>query len=912
MKTFVLFFLFFRSIYAFPQNPTRLSKPQLDTSAFTNWPFVKGSGITNDGKYIYYKIQRCYKGPQNIILQSLDGKWKMEIANSETVNFGDNENAICFRHKDTLCLIRLGSDSINYIPNVNSFQLFKNEIGEWLIYRLNNLGKNLILKNLRTQDTFSFFNVSAYLISTNGASLIIKEELNHSSSSCKIIRVDLLNNLCNTIWTGDKVSSWVLDSSGSQLSFIEQKNDSISNLSTDRALWYYKVGETKAIQLTKNYPEGFYKNLQLNEVSSFSKDGSKLFITLKEIEVLNPKPKGVKVDVWSYTDVKLQSRQLAELGPKTYEAVFNLESNKVIRLQYEDDVIPLISIHNPKNDDYKFLIHSKGDDFEAHWNSFARSKCFIVSTSTGERKSLDINFRDQSFSPEGKYLVGCDETWKDFYSFELKTGIIHNLTKKIAIPITPIVKRDRRDRPYYKNSRGFSLAAWLPNEEAILVYDDFDIWKLDPTGKNSPINLTNGYGRKNKIIFRLISLYLKEPVNKDKSIILSAFNEKNKKSGFYRITANKQNDPQLLSMDANVYDRGGLSNSYQKAKNAEIYLLISESTTQSPNLFWTKDFKHFQEITFIHPEQKYNWMTSELHSFKTVDGRVENAILYKPENFDPRRKYPVIINYYERKSQDLNKFHELDPIEGGHGDLDISWFVSHEYLVFTPDIHYVIGNPGISAYNSIVGAAKYIAKFPWVNRKCIGIQGQSFGAYETNYVITHSNNLFAAAVSSSGECDFISSYGSLRGTISNQYFMEIWQDRMGVTLWDNPQLYINNSPIFNANRIEIPLLTISNKSDLNVPFSQGLELFLALRRLGKRAWMLQYDGQSHGLDDKNCYKDYIIRMTQFFDHYLKNMSPPKWMMEGIPAKLKGIETGLELDLNKGATPRSGLNSSQIN
>jgi dipeptidyl aminopeptidase/acylaminoacyl peptidase len=277
--------------------------------------------------------------------------------------------------------------------------------------------------------------------------------------------------------------------------------------------------------------------------------------------------------------------------------------------------------------------------------------------------------------------------------------------------------------------------------------------------------------------------------------------------------------------------------------------------------------------------------------------------LYKPENFDSKKKYPVIIHIYERLSQNLNKFQRPGATNGA---LDIAWFVSQGYLVFTPDIHYKVGYPGLSAYNSVIGAVKYLSKFKWVNIKSIGIQGHSFGGYETNFIISHSK-LFAAGISSSGVSNFISSYGSLETNVgtSHQFIYEMGQNRLSSTMWENPSVYIENSPIFRVDKISAPMLTVANKKDGRVNFDQGVEFFTAMRRLGKRAWMLQYDDEDHGIDHKKCYKDYLVRSTQFFDHYLKGTNAPRWMLYGVPAKVKVIETGLELDLSD-KTPGPGL------
>jgi dipeptidyl aminopeptidase/acylaminoacyl peptidase len=306
-------------------------------------------------------------------------------------------------------------------------------------------------------------------------------------------------------------------------------------------------------------------------------------------------------------------------------------------------------------------------------------------------------------------------------------------------------------------------------------------------------------------------------------------------------------------------------------------------------------------LTDIQPQTAYNWMRSELIHWKTIDGTTSTGILYKPENFDPGKKYPIIFDYYERRSDELNLY--IRP-KASQDRINIAWYVSNGYLVCVPDIHYVRGEPGRSAYICIVSAARYLSKMPWVDGKKMGIQGHSFGGYETEFVVTHST-LFAAACAASGLSDLISWYGSVPRSGNPKFSSERQQDRMGATLWQIPDRYIDNSPIFKADKVSTPLLLMNNKGDGTVPFAQGVELFTALRRLGKRVWMLQYDGGGHSVQWGKDAMDYSIRMAQFFDHYLKDAPAPKWMTRGIPAKMKGIDDGLAPDQEIG-TPGAGL------
>lgn len=343
--------------------------------------------------------------------------------------------------------------------------------------------------------------------------------------------------------------------------------------------------------------------------------------------------------------------------------------------------------------------------------------------------------------------------------------------------------------------------------------------------------------------------------------------------------------------DIQGYNLPGLSP--LRAGGNGAYVVQRSSASESPNYFYTTDFKTFNSLSDVHPEKSYNWYTTELITWKTFDGSVDQGVLYKPEDFDPHKKYPLIINYYEKKSANLHKYWNPEPMGS---ELEIPWFVSHGYLVFTPDIHYKIGHTGASAYNAVVSGAKYLTGFPWVDSAHIGIQGHSFGGFETNYLVAHTH-MFAAAMASSGFADIVSGYGALGYGAGSfwSWYLEHSQFRLGATPWQRPDLYLENSPILRADHVTTPLLMMNNKGDTIVPFAQGVEWFSALRRLGKRVWMLQYDGERHSIIDQKAARQHTVRVTQFFDHYLTGAPAPKWMTEGVPARLKGLETGLNLD-----------------
>lgn len=865
-------------------------KPPLDSNAIRSWAYIMGAQISNNGYYTLYTIENQQSYKRSLVIQSTKNKWKIEVPESNGLFTSDSKFVIFKNEKDSLGIIRTGNNIVRYIPLVQSFSIPQYGNSKWLVYQLNNSQRTLKAIDLEARREKSFDCVKQYLLSEDGSTLLFLTEENENTITQALRLLNLVSGEIKTIWQGTKAGNFVISRSNKQVAItVEQL---VCN-KIEKTFWYYKTGMEKAIELSTNESIKNDSALQLESVSYFSEDDSCLFVSLKQKDF--PKPQSSLIDVWSYTDVKLQSKQLNEFYSKTYKAVIYLQSSQLIRLENENERFYSPYWHDNNNINYWGLVVSRpGDPVEEQWNDNASISVDLIYLKDGRRIRIpsmrDLNAK---LSPKCKYVIYYDPKQKNYFSYEIESGTIRNITKNIPVTWAEYYREDQLSS--ISSVRG--IAGWLNNDEDVLIYDKNDIWQVDMAAKKAPINITSGYGKVHNIVFSLdLQDYNYRTISQNERLILTAFNLENKDNGYFGKTLSRPGVPELLTMGPYLYNIPG--NPYLpsgsnftpiKALYENVYLVRRMSANEAPNIFCTSDFKTFKPLSNVHPENKYNWLTAELVTWKALDGRSLQGILYKPENFDFKKKYPIIFNYYERKSDGLHAY--LTP-DYSSDDINIPWYTSNGYLVFLPDIYYKIGETGQSVINSVVSAAEYLSQKPWVNPKKMGIQGFSFGGYETNVLVTQSN-LFAAACSASGLSNLASAYGGLDATGSSlQELIEFTQFRMGTTVWQRPDIYIKNSPVFRADQVTTPLLIMHTRQDPVCHFANAIEFFTALRRLNKKVWMLQYEG-SHFPSGNAAREDFSRRLGQFFDHYLKGAPAPSWMIKGIPARLKGIDTGLE-------------------
>jgi dipeptidyl aminopeptidase/acylaminoacyl peptidase len=638
-------------------------------------------------------------------------------------------------------------------------------------------------------------------------------------------------------------------------------------------LYLWKTTDAKAEAVVTTASAGFRSGFIINDHAtlSFSKDGSRLFFGASP----PPPPAHAKTidedkasfDLWSYRDADIPPIQKIHATSdmnRAYRAVYLVKSSKMIQLAD----LTMTELTPNEQGRYAIGLYDTAYRPMADYTGEHTADDYLVDLDTGARtllaKKSDTTLR---WSGDGKYALGFDG--KDWIATEVPSGKQINLTAKLPVKFW----NEENDTP--SKPPAYGTAGWTKDDKYVLLYDHFDVWQVAPDG-SSAINLTAGLGRREHLELRYMKLDAEEKtIDPAKPLLLRAENTETHDSGFFTTKIGAGAVPQKLLLEAKDF-----SNPI-KAKDADVFALTAQTFTEFPDLLVTDHtFKQEKKVSDANPQMAgLLWGTDELISFENVDGVHLQGTLYKPENFDPHKKYPMIVYLYEKLAQNVNQFVVPRPMH----TLNFSYYVSNGYLVFTPDIVYQTGYPGQSALKCVMAGVNAVAARGFVDEKNIGIQGHSWGGYQIAYMVTQTTR-FKAAADGAPVVNMISAYDGIRwgSGLPRQFQYEHTQSRIGGTPWEYPLRYIENSPIFMADKIQTPLLLLHNDADTAVPWYQGIEFFLALRRLGKEAYLFSYNGEPHGLVRRPDQKDYAARMAQFFDYELKGGPKPKWMETGIP------------------------------
>jgi dipeptidyl aminopeptidase/acylaminoacyl peptidase len=767
-------------------------------------------------------------------------------------------------------------------------------------------GTDLILRNLITGEEKQFGNVVEYVLSKNGQKLVIEQSRDPKDSLGKtlVLCYDIRKGFPDTLSYGGNVfKNFTISEDGSQVAYLAEREAKPKDLQKFYKLWYYRDGMDSAAMLVDKFTTGMPLGASVSEFGlvSFSKSGKRLFFGTAPI----PLPKDttlvdidlVKLDIWHYNDDYLQTTQLSRLRRDLQEnflAAYDLGQNKMMQLASKE--VPVVIQSNEGDGDQFAGVTDFGKRVESQWTGNTKKDIYAINPNDGSQKLIKKDVQGiitpAYVSPTGKFIMWYDSKAKNYFLWDGRQ--INNISNKIGVPLYD----EEHDSP--SEPPPYGVMGWYDNDSAVFVYDRYDAWRIDLFGKSAPRTITKG--RKDKTIYRYLRLDSTERfLTEKRGAYYRTLNKVSKNAGIdYGGIEGGPGEEALTIIPSGPY----LLTNFVVPKNGKMGMFMKEDYGRSPDLFTFYDefYKHPElglrtpqhlfRLSRINPQQSdYTWGTAELFKWKAYNGKESEGIVYKPEGFDPKKKYPMICYFYETLSDGLYSYQAPSPTPSR---LNIPFFVSRGYVVFAPDIHYSTGHPGRDAYNYVVSGARALVRQGFVDSARIGIQGQSWGGYQVAYLIT-ATNLFKAAWAGAPVANMTSAYGGIRweSGLNRQFQYEKTQSRIGASLWEKPELYIENSPLFHLPKVKTPLVIMANDADGAVPWYQGIELFTAMRRLGKKVWMLNYNGEAHNLVERKNRKDIQIREQQFFDWLLKDEKPPRWITQGVPAVNKGRDWGMD-------------------
>ncbi|MBN2199880.1 MAG: S9 family peptidase [Candidatus Aminicenantes bacterium] len=623
----------------------------------------------------------------------------------------------------------------------------------------------------------------------------------------------------------------------------------------------------------------------------WTEDGQRLFFGLKPVEYFDREPEAKdeepadgsalfdfekilaksEVDVWHWNDPLINSHQ-KKLWPRIKErlftAVFHQKTGKAVLLAGKD--VP--SVETVENPDRALGLSDVPYLKEKTWDG-DYVDLFLVSLADGSRKSvaarIAVSYRSRpSLSPDGRYVAYYDRGHWFLHDGRLDKTV--NLTSGLGVPFGD----EDHDAP--SEPPGYGLAGWLENDAAVLINDKFDVW-IFPTSGGAPSTLTGGQGRAEGRIFRVLKT---DPearfFKKGETLLLSMFHEREKHHGFSSARIGRPGATRLLEDKKKFVFRA-------KAENADVVIYTRESFEEFPDL-WAAEmtFTASRRLTDVNPQiREFAWGSAELVEWLSLDGRPLQGVLIKPAGYEEGKRYPVLVYFYEISSYRLYEYNQTVvnhrpcfPVYAGRG-----------YCIFLPDVRYETGRPGLSALKCVLPGVQKLIDLGVADPKALGLHGHSWGGYETAFLVTQTD-MFACAVAGAAVGNMTSAYSGIRweSGMARQMQYEKSQSRIGGSLWESPELYWANSPVFMADRIRTPLLLMHGDEDGAVPWYQSIEIYLAMRRLGKDCIFLQYRGEPHHPREYPNKLDYSIRMMEYLDHHLRGLPAPDWMTQGVAYK----------------------------
>ena len=742
-------------------------------------------------------------------------------------------------------------------------------------------GTDLVLRNLVTGAERVFPAVVEYRFSRDGNTLVYAVCSKHAANNGVYAFTPGSSKTVALLAGPGRYLKLAWDRAQTQVAFVSDHDNHAAAEPKFRA-YLWPRGTKAAKPLTLTPPAGLF--VSDKAAPAFSRDGRKLYLGLAPAPrpepdadaAIDPEDK-VTADLWRTADDYVQPvqevRAIQERN-RTYRGVFDLATGTYTQLADETLTTVTLSDDGTRALGFDDRAYRRREDYDA-----AYADIYLVDSTTGVRRCVLEALRGStrggpslSWAPDGRWAAYFDAgRWR---VLDTATGATRDLTGGLPVAFA----REDHDMPEPAPSYGW--AGWTSDSASLLAYDRFDVWQLFPDGR-APRNLTAGAGRAEGIVLRVQDITPREEDDEDRGLdpaqplTLKGESERTRASGFFRTTFAATGAPQRLLWGDRFHNYIG------RALEADVLLVTASRFDEFPDVHTTNTaLTRLTKVTALGAQlEPFKWGRAELMDYTNAQGVPLQALVCKPADLDPAKQYPVIVYIYEKMTQTIHRFIPPAPNQ----NLNPPLYASNGYILLMPDIVYREGQPGRSALDCVLPAVDALVAKGYADAANVGIQGHSWGGYQIAYMVTQTNR-FKAAAAGAPVGNMTSAYAGIRwGPGRPRLFQyEQNQSRIGPPLTDAPGLYLENSPVFHIKNVQTPLLILHNDMDDAVPWEQGVELFLTLRRHDKPAWFFNYNQERHGLRRRADLKDYALRLWQYFDHYLRGAPAPAWMVQGIP------------------------------
>ena len=812
----------------------------------------------------------------------------------------DNGNWVSYRFTyentiDTTFVVPTQSDTKYVFPNLKFGQFIEEKSFAFV------KKEGLVLFDLKTGTEKLYANVSRFDYLVDGHYLVTLENSNQLVVQKQGILLERIENVTAYEWNSTKtklVYSTALNGVGAVglLSFKssfralqvvapctqtfevlkwQQNGNSIALYGVDKGneeIYYYDFSLNKLFIL-KSTDAIFPSQMKIAPDQSIelkvSRDGKKVFFGITNIVAKDTTGYSSGVEVWHAKDqfIYRERKLRASVSHPQFLAVWFPKEGFVKQITTEQQ--NWVALNGTQ--DYALVADKY--QYRPKYKLYADMDYYLMDIRTGaqevllERQSgIDSQL---DFSPDGRCITYYKN--RNWWVYDIVKKKHTNITQGLDINWDNWV-----DDPGTE-LRVWSQTDWTKDGKYILCYDYHDIWAISSDGKKRK-RLTNGKEKDLRFLFDASAVSNIAEFNYSdtgttiydlsKEVVLTSYNLQSGAHGFFTLKPNQETKP-LIMEDAMV-------TKFKKSKKGTSSIFVKQRFDLPPALIYRNAGKEKVVVQSNAHQKKYHWGKSEMIHYTDSKGTPLKGILYYPADFVVDKNYPMVVFIYESFSKYLHEY-KHPSLYNGIG-FNIANLTTDGYAVLLPDISFEKGNSAMSAVDCVTAATKKVIAMGVADAKRIGLTGQSFGGYETNFIITQTD-LFATAISGGAVSDNLKHYFTIN---TNDHEIDGWryenqQYRMGFSFYENQEAYYSNSPLFNASKINTPLLTWAGKIDETVQPRQAETFYAALRRLKKEHVMLLYDNEGHIFSEPKNQEDLLRKMNDWFGHYLKGEPKKGWM-----------------------------------